>query len=98
MGKQVLSIGQCTRLMRVVLQGSGTGNFPYLITPDAAIQREITDRYGAYESITHNGALDQIQALATRAGQVGGVCIAFASSDSGEGFLHPGDNWGDRNK
>ncbi|KXT06261.1 hypothetical protein AC578_9178 [Pseudocercospora eumusae] len=77
--------------------GSGTGNFPYLITPDAAIQREITDHYGAYESILSNGALTQIQALARRAAQVGGVCLAFANADSGEGFLHPDSNWGDRN-
>ena len=77
--------------------GSGTANYPYLITPDAAIQREVTDRYGAYESILSNGALTQIQALAKRTGQVGGVCIAFGASDSGEGFLAPGSNYGDRN-
>lgn len=77
--------------------GSGTADFPYLITPDAAIQREITDRYGAYESILSNGALPQIQALARRTGQVGGACIAFAAADSGEGYITGGDNFGDRN-
>lgn len=74
--------------------GSGSGNFPYLITPDAAIQREITDQYGAYESILSNGAYTQIPALAKRAGEVGGVCIAFANADSGEGFLDPDYNYG----
>ncbi|KAI5358343.1 Putative glycoside hydrolase, family 3, glycoside hydrolase family 3 domain, immunoglobulin [Septoria linicola] len=77
--------------------GSGTADFPYLITPDAAIQREVTDRYGAYESILSNGALTQIQALARRTDDVGGVCIAFGASDSGEGYLAPGSNYGDRN-
>lgn len=77
--------------------GSGTGNFPYLITPDQAISCEVTDQFGAYESILSNGALNQIQALARRASQVGGICLAFAASDAGEGFLNPGDNYGDRN-
>lgn len=69
-----------------------------MITPDAAIQRVVTDNYGAYESILHNGASDQILALAKRAGELqGAVCLAFANSDSGEGYLDPGYNYGDRN-
>jgi beta-glucosidase len=77
--------------------GSGTGEFPYLVTPDAAIQREVTDRYGAYESILSNGALPQIQALARRVSQTGGVCLTFANANSGEGFVAPDSNYGDRN-
>ncbi|KAF7185498.1 Beta-glucosidase 1 [Pseudocercospora fuligena] len=68
--------------------GSGTGNFPYLITPDAAIQREITDHYGAYESILSNGALTQIQALARRAAQVG-VIHSTAQIEIQEWKDHP---------
>ena len=68
-----------------------------MITPDAAIQAEVLEQSGAYESITHNGALTQIGALARRAGQVGGVCLAFAGADSGEGYLMPDYNYGDRN-
>ncbi|KAF2212919.1 glycoside hydrolase family 3 protein [Cercospora zeae-maydis SCOH1-5] len=77
--------------------GSGTAEFPYLITPDAAIQREVTDHYGSYESILSNGALPRIQLLARRAGDVGGVCIAFGAANAGEGFAAPDSNYGDRN-
>jgi beta-glucosidase len=76
--------------------GSGTGNFPYLVTPDAAIQYQVTSRYGAYESITNNSALTQIAALAKRTGEVGGVCLAFANANSGEGFINVDGNIGDR--
>ena len=76
--------------------GSGQGNFPYLISPDVAIQHEVTSRYGSYEAITNNSAFTQIELLAKRVTEVGGVCLVFANADSGEGFVNIENNFGDR--
>jgi beta-glucosidase len=76
--------------------GSGQGNFPYLISPDAAIQHEVTSRYGSYEAITNNSAFSQIELLARRVTEAGGVCLVFANADSGEGFINIENNFGDR--
>jgi beta-glucosidase len=41
--------------------GSGTANFPYLITPDAAIQAEVIQNgNGLYESVLDDYAYAQI--------------------------------------
>ena len=78
--------------------GSGTANFPYLITPDAAIQAEVIQNgKGFYESVLDDYAYTQISALARRADQVDGVCLAFVNSDSGEGYIVVDGNEGDRN-
>jgi beta-glucosidase len=78
--------------------GSGTANFPYLITPDAAIQAEVIQNgKGFYESVLDDYAYAQISALARRADQVDGVCLAFVNSDSGEGYIVVDGNEGDRN-
>ena len=62
--------------------GSGTSNFPYLVTPDTAIQNIVVGQFGgAYESITDNAATSQIKTLASRAS----VAIVFANADAGEG-------------
>lgn len=49
--------------------GSGTANFPYLITPEQAIQNEVLN-YGNGQtnvfSVTDNGNLDQIAAIAAQ--------------------------------
>jgi len=76
--------------------GSGQANFPYLVSPDAALQYEVVSQYGSYESITNNSASTQIQALAKRVTDVSGICIAFANADSGEGFINIENNFGDR--
>ncbi|KAK3655154.1 hypothetical protein LTR56_003575 [Elasticomyces elasticus] len=76
--------------------GSGQGDFPYLVSPEAALQHEIVSHYGAFESITNNSALTQIQTLSRRTNAVSGVCIAFANADSGEGFINIEGNYGDR--
>ena len=76
--------------------GSGQADFPYLISPDAAIQHEVTSRYGSYQSITNNSAFTQIDVLAKRVTEVGGVCLVFANADSGEGFINIENNFGDR--
>jgi len=73
--------------------GSGSSNFPYLVTPDTAIQNEVLMAGGAYESSLDNYQLSTIGMLARRAN----VSIVFANSDSGEGYIEVDGNLGDRN-
>lgn len=73
--------------------GSGTANFPYLVTPEIAIQNEVLSNNGVFQSITDNFAGMQIQALAAQAS----VAIVFVNADSGEGFINVDGNIGDRN-
>ncbi|KAI5358252.1 Putative glycoside hydrolase, family 3, glycoside hydrolase family 3 domain, immunoglobulin [Septoria linicola] len=73
--------------------GSGSAEFPYLITPDTALQNEVVSNGGAYESILNNWDLEPVGALARRAN----VSIVFANSNSGEWYLEVDGNLGDRN-
>jgi len=73
--------------------GSGSANFAYLVTPETAIQNEVLNNMGAFESITDNFAAKQIQVLASRAS----VAIVFVNADSGEGYIEVDGNIGDRN-
>jgi len=73
--------------------GSGSANFPYLVTPETAIQNEVLNNMGAFESITDNFAAKQNQVLASRAS----VAIVFVNADSGEGYIEVDGNIGDRN-
>ncbi|CAO1599979.1 MAG: hypothetical protein LQ349_001251 [Xanthoria aureola] len=73
--------------------GSGTANFPYLVTPETAIQNEVLGNNGVFQSITDNFADTQIQSLASQAS----VAIVFVNADSGEGFINVDGNEGDRN-
>lgn len=73
--------------------GSGTANFPYLVTPDTAIQNEVIGQGGSYESILNNYAASQISVLASRAS----VALVFVNADAGEGYIEVDNNQGDRN-
>jgi beta-glucosidase len=73
--------------------GSGSANFPYLITPDYAIQNAVLSAGGAYESSLDNTQLSIMGALAHRAN----VSIVFANADSGETYIEVDRNLGDRN-
>ena len=73
--------------------GSGTANFPYLVTPETAIQNEVVGNNGVFQSITDNFAGTQILSLASQAS----VAIVFVNADSGEGYLNIDGNTGDRN-
>ena len=82
--------------------GSGTADFPYLITPLEAIKAEVLSNraQGAFfESVISDSAYDQAAALARRVTQpgVGGACIVFANSNAGEGYIIVDGNEGDRN-
>ncbi|ETS77700.1 beta-glucosidase A [Pestalotiopsis fici W106-1] len=74
--------------------GSGTSEFPYLITPDSVIQARVVANGGLYESIFNNSDLDSIHALASRPDA---TYIIFGNADSGEGYLNVDGNEGDRN-
>ncbi|PTB46138.1 glycoside hydrolase family 3 protein [Trichoderma asperellum CBS 433.97] len=74
--------------------GSGTTNFPYLVTPDQALSAQALQDGTRYESILSNYDISQTQALA---GQPDAIAIVFANSDSGEGYIHVDGNEGDRN-
>ncbi|KAL7822070.1 glycoside hydrolase family 3 protein [Trichoderma gracile] len=73
--------------------GSGTTNFPYLVTPDAALQAQALQDGTRYESILSNYATSQTQALVS---QPDAIAIVFANSDSGEGYINVDGNEGDR--
>ncbi|KAL8714078.1 MAG: hypothetical protein Q9220_001806 [cf. Caloplaca sp. 1 TL-2023] len=73
--------------------GSGTAEFPYLVTPQIAIQNEVVGNNGVFQTITDNHAATQIQLLASQAS----VAIVFVNADAGEGFINIDGNEGDRN-
>lgn len=77
--------------------GSGTANFPYLITPLTAIQNEVRSNGGNVEDVLDDYAYSQIQVLAQRVNDVEGAAIVFVNSDSGEGYIIVDGNEGDRN-
>ncbi|KAI9683030.1 MAG: hypothetical protein M1822_006223 [Bathelium mastoideum] len=72
--------------------GSGTADFPYLVTPEEAIQNYIVGKNSTTQTITNNYADAAIQALATQAD----TAIVFVGADSGEGFIVIDYNYGDR--
>ncbi|OXV10510.1 hypothetical protein Egran_01729 [Elaphomyces granulatus] len=73
--------------------GSGTAQFPYLITPEEAIQTKVQSLgTGTVQAITDNNALSQMAEVASRAS----VCLVFGNADSGEGYLTIDGNEGDR--
>jgi hypothetical protein len=73
--------------------GSGSANFPYLVTPDSALQAQALADHSRYESILDNYATSQITALA---GSADVITIVFVNADSGEGYISVDGNEGDR--
>ena len=74
--------------------GSGTAEFPYLVTPEQALQQYIlTQTNGEVSAILDNYADAQIKSLASQVD----VAIVFANAQSGEGFITIDGNTGDRN-
>lgn len=74
--------------------GSGTADFPYLVTPLTAIQNEVLTTSGnVVQGVTDNWAYTQINAVAKQAS----VAIVFINADSGEGYISVDGNEGDRN-
>ena len=74
--------------------GSGTSEFPYLVTPEQAIQLyALTQTNSEVFAILDNYADSQIQSVATQAD----VALVFVNAQSGEGFITIDGNTGDRN-
>ncbi|KAI9166567.1 beta-glucosidase [Paramyrothecium foliicola] len=73
--------------------GSGTSEFPYLITPDNALQQQALKDGTRYESILNNNQWDRIRTLAS---QPNVTAIVFANAGSGEGYIEVDGNAGDR--
>ncbi|EGO58510.1 beta-glucosidase 1 precursor [Neurospora tetrasperma FGSC 2508] len=73
--------------------GSGTGNFPYLVTPDQALQARAVQDGSRYESVLRNHAPTEIKALVS---QQDATAIVFVNANSGEGFIEIDGNKGDR--
>ncbi|KAI1264945.1 glycoside hydrolase family 3 protein [Xylariaceae sp. FL1019] len=73
--------------------GSGTSNFPYLITPDSALQAQAVADGSRYESTFNNYDAASIAALAALPDA---TCIVFGNADSGEGYINVDNNEGDR--
>ena len=74
--------------------GSGSANFPNLITPARAIEEAVASRgNGIAQAIFDNYAYNDIKSLASQSS----VALVFANSDSGEGYITVDGNQGDRN-
>lgn len=74
--------------------GSGSASFPYLITPDTALQAQAIADGTIYQSITDNWAQSEIADLVSQANV---TAIVFVNADSGEGYIDVDGNIGDRN-
>ncbi|KAI9934276.1 hypothetical protein ASPWEDRAFT_108100 [Aspergillus wentii DTO 134E9] len=72
--------------------GSGSAEFPYLVTPEQAIQNEVLKGEGSVFAVTDNWALEQMASIASQSS----ISLVFVNADSGEGFLNVDGNMGDR--
>lgn len=73
--------------------GSGTSEFPYLITPDHALQNQALEDGTRYESILSNYRWTQTETLIS---QPDSTAVVFVNSGSGEGYIEVDGNFGDR--
>lgn len=73
--------------------GSGTAEFPYLITPDHAIMFQAVNDGSRYESILNSNQWDATKALVS---QPNVTAVVFANANAGEGFINVDGNIGDR--
>jgi beta-glucosidase len=73
--------------------GSGTSDFPYLVTPLDSIKSTVAQNGGVVQSVTDDWAYSQVMAMAKQAT----VSIVFVNADSGEGYITVDGNAGDRN-
>ncbi|SCO91022.1 related to beta-glucosidase [Fusarium oxysporum] len=74
--------------------GSGTSNYPYLITPDQALQQRAIKDGSRYESILTNYGGDNALKLASTDNA---TSIVFVHAAAGETYITVDGNLGDRN-
>ncbi|ORY68377.1 glycoside hydrolase family 3 protein [Pseudomassariella vexata] len=73
--------------------GSGTANFPYLITPLDALNFRAADDGTRVEAVLNNSATTQIEKLVA---QESATALVFVNANSGEGYIDVDGNEGDR--
>ncbi|KAJ3469417.1 hypothetical protein MRS44_003482 [Fusarium solani] len=73
--------------------GSGTAQFPYLVTPDSALQNQAVLDGTRYESVLRNNQWEQTRSLIS---QPNVTAIVFANANAGEGYIDVDGNEGDR--
>ncbi|KAK6852152.1 hypothetical protein PG995_012277 [Apiospora arundinis] len=73
--------------------GSGTADFPYLITPLEALNMKTADEGTRLESVLDNYAWASTKALVSQADV---TALVFVNADSGEGYITVDGNEGDR--
>ncbi|TWU73160.1 hypothetical protein ED733_003184 [Metarhizium rileyi] len=76
-----------------MLWGSGTSQFPYLVTPDSALQRQAIEDGSRYESVLSNNQWAATQKVVA---QPNVTAVVFVNADSGEGYIDVDNNPGDR--
>jgi hypothetical protein len=73
--------------------GSGTANFPYLISPITALSARAAADHTSLKNVSNNFDFEAIAAAATGAE----AAIVFINADSGEDYITVDKNQGDRN-
>lgn len=73
--------------------GSGSVQYPYLVTPEIALQQQALLDGSRFESITDNYANNQIRSLVS---QDAATAIVFVDVGAGEGYISVDYNEGDR--
>lgn len=73
--------------------GSGTANFPYLVTPIDALNIQAADDGTRVEAVLDNTASAKILSLVS---QADATALVFVNADSGEGYIAVDGNEGDR--
>jgi hypothetical protein len=73
--------------------GSGTAQFPYLISPNTALKEQAAKDRSKYANVSNNYDFAAI----TKAVKGADVAIVFANADSGEAYITVDGNAGDRN-
>lgn len=73
--------------------GSGTAEFPYLVTPLDALHVQAIQDHTRIEAILDNYATSQIQTLVA---QQHATALVFVNANSGEGYINVDGNEGDR--
>lgn len=74
--------------------GSGSVQYPYLVTPEAALMNQALKDGSRFESISDNRAWPQIRSLVS---QDQATAIVFVNAGGGEGYINYSGNQGDRN-
>jgi hypothetical protein len=73
--------------------GSGTANFPYLISPITALLAKAATDHTSLKNVSNNYDFDAIAEAATGAD----AALVFVNADSGEDYITVDGNQGDRN-